>query len=133
MPLKKARLSRKSTRLKATSSRNMSNDVVRLKNVAHEAARSVRNKTEASFDEAPPQASCDAIEDECACLLNVLGAIQCMSVGIVSETENPVPEFSAAFALLEREIERAVERLKRIAVRGEIRGIGSYSHNAGLP
>jgi hypothetical protein len=67
-------------------------------------------------------------------VFNVLGAIQCMSVGIVSETENPVPEFSAAFALLEREIERVVERLKRIALRGGIRGIaGSYSHNAGLP
>jgi hypothetical protein len=62
-------------------------------------------------------------------LLNVLGAIQCMSVGIVSQTENTVPEFSAAFTLLEREIERVVERLKRIALRGEVRGVaGSYSH-----
>jgi hypothetical protein len=103
MLLKKSSPPRNSTRPKATSSRNMSNEVVRSKNVAHEPARSARNETAASVDEVPPQAPRDAIEDECGCLLNVLGAIHCMSVGIVSETESPVPEFSAAFALLERE------------------------------
>ena len=87
MLLKKARPPRNPTRPKATSSRNMSNEVVRSKNAAHEPARSARNKTVASVDEAPPQAPCDAIEDRCACLLNVLGAIRCMSIGIVTETE----------------------------------------------
>jgi hypothetical protein len=124
MLLKKAQPPRNSTRPKATSSRNMSNELVRSKNVAREPAKSARNKTVASVDEAPPEAPCDAIEDECACLLNVLGAIHCMSVGIVSETENPVPEFAAAFALLEREIQRVVLSLRGIALSGGMRGIG---------
>jgi hypothetical protein len=128
MLLKKARPPRNPARPKATSSRNLSNEVVRSKNAAHEPARSARNKTAAFVDEAPLQAPCDAIEAQCACLLNVLGAIQCMSIGIVTETEYPVPEFSAAFALLEREIQRVVEVLKGVALRGELRWIaGSYS------
>jgi hypothetical protein len=129
MLLKKARPPRNSTLPKATSSRDMSNEVVRSKIAAHEPARSARNKTVASVDEAPTQAPCDAIEDQCACLLNVLGAIHFMSIGIVTETEYPVPEFSAAFSLLEREIQQVVGGLKGIALRGEMRGIaGSYSH-----
>jgi hypothetical protein len=53
------------------------------------------------------------------CLLNVLGAIHCMSIGIVTETDYRVPEFSAAFALLEREIKRVVVGLKGIALRDD--------------
>jgi hypothetical protein len=128
MLLKKARPPRNSTRPKARSSRNMPNEVVRSKNVAHEPARSARNNVVAFVDEAPPQVPCDAIEEQCACLLDVLGAIHCMSIGIVAETEYPVPEFSAAFALLECEIQQVVVDLKGIALRGEMRGIaGSYS------
>lgn len=123
MLLKNARPPRNSTRPKAASSRNLSNELFRSMNVAHEPARSARKKAEASVDEAPPEAPCDAIEDGCACLLNVLGAMHCMSVGIVSETENPVPEFSAAFSLLEREIQRVVASLREIALSGEMRGI----------
>jgi hypothetical protein len=128
MLLKKAQPPRNSTRPKAMSTRNMSNELVRSKNAAHEPARSARNKTAAFGDEAPLQAPCDAIEDQCACLLNVLGAIQYMSIGIVTETENPVREFSAAFALLEREIQRVVVSLRGIALCGEMRRIaGSCS------
>ncbi len=123
MLLKKARPPRNPLRPKATSSRNMSNEVVRSKNAAHEPARLTRSKTVVSVDEAPPQAVCDAIEDQCACLLNVLGAIRCMSIGIATETKYPVPEFSAAFALLECEIQQVVGDLQGIALRGEMRGI----------
>jgi hypothetical protein len=87
MPLKKARTSRSSTRPKATSSRNTADEVARARIAIHEPARSARNDTVASVDEAPPQALCDAIEDQCARPLNVLGAVHCMSIGIVTQTE----------------------------------------------
>jgi hypothetical protein len=76
-----------------------------------------KNSAVACVDETPPQALCTAIEDQCACLLSVLGAVHCMSVGIVTQTEDPAPEFSAAFDLLEREIHRVIRGLKEISLR----------------
>jgi hypothetical protein len=118
MSLRKARTARDLPRPKATSSGNASNEVVRAKLAAYDpAARPARNGTVACVDGAPPQALCTAIEDQCACLLSVLGAIHCMSVGIVTQTEDPAPEFSAAFALLEREIHRVIGSLNEISLR----------------
>jgi hypothetical protein len=131
MPLKMDRTPRGVMCSKATSSRNTADEVVWAKIAAHEPAKPVRNNTVASVHEATPQALCDAIEDQRVCLLNVLGAVHCMSIGIVTQTEHPAPEFSAAFDLLEGEIRRVVEGLKEIALRGEMREIGgSYSDTA---
>jgi hypothetical protein len=123
MSLKKARTPRNLPRPKATSSGNASNEIVRAKIAAYEPARSARNNTVACVDEAPPQALCAAIEDQCACLLNVLDAVHCMSIGIVTQTEDPAPEFSAAFDLLGREIQRVIGGLKEISLRDEMRGL----------
>ena len=117
MSVRKARTARDLSRPKATSSGNASNEVVWAKIAAYEPARSASNSTVACVDGAPPQALCIAIEDQCACLLNVLGAIHCMSIGIVTQTEDPAPEFSAAFDLLEREIHRVIGSLKEISLR----------------
>jgi hypothetical protein len=90
-------------------------------------ARAPRNVsrpiTTSSGNASLPQALCAAIEDQCACLLNVLGAVHCMSIGIVTQAERPVPEFCAAFDLLEREIHRVIGDLKGISLRDEMRGL----------
>jgi hypothetical protein len=124
MPPNKARTLRNPTRPKATLSVNSSGEVVWAKIAAHEPAGSARNNTVASV-EAPPQALYDAIEDQCVRLLNVLGAVHCMSIGMVTQTEDPAPEISAAFGLLEGEIDRVVAGLKEIALRAEMRGIAA--------
>jgi hypothetical protein len=117
MSAKNARTPRNLPRPKATSSGNASNEVVRAKIPAYEPAKSARNSPVARVDGAPPQPLCAAIEDQCVCLLDVLGAIHCMSIGFVTQTENPAPEFSAAFDLLEREIHRVIRGLKEISLR----------------
>jgi hypothetical protein len=124
VPLKKSRTERSATRPKATLSRNKGDGAVRAKIAARGRARPVRNNTIVSVDEAPPQALCDAIEDQRVCLLNVLGAVHCMSIGLATQTKHAAPELSAAFDLVEREIHRVVGGLKEIALRGEMRGIG---------
>ncbi len=84
---------------------------------------SVTNNSIACVDGALPQTLCAAIEDQCACLLNVLGAVHCMSNGIATQAEGPAPEFSAAFDLLEREIHRVIGGLKEISLRDGMRGL----------
>jgi hypothetical protein len=136
MPLNKARTARNSTRPKETLSVNSSDEVVWAKIVAHEPSKSVSSTAVAAVDEAPPRVRSDAIEDQCARLVNVLGAVHCMSVCIVTQTEHPAPELCAAFYLLEREILSIVECLKEIALRVEMPGIAACNpdkSDAGTP
>jgi hypothetical protein len=89
-----------------------------------------------SMDELPPPALCDAIEEQCVCLLNVLDVVHCMSIGIVTQAEDPAPEICAAFGLLEGEIHRIVEGLKEIALRAQMRGAAANypdMSDAGIP
>jgi hypothetical protein len=123
MSLKTAWAPRNFPRPTTTSSGNVSNEVVGTKSAVYEPAMSITNNSIACVDRALPQTLCAAIEDQCACLLNVLGAFHCMSIGIVTQAEGPVPEFSAAFDLLEREIHRVIGGLKGISLRDERRGL----------
>ncbi len=120
---------------KAMSSHNLAGDVAQGKVSAYEFAPHPRNNTVVSIDELPPPALCDAIEDQCVCLLNVLDVVRCMRRGIVTQADDPAPEISAAFGLLEGEIHRVVAGLKEIALRAQMRGIvASYpdTSDAGL-
>jgi hypothetical protein len=123
MPLNKARTLRNSKRPKKTLSVNSSDEVVWAKVVAHEPSRSVSSIAVADVDEAPRRARSDAIEDQCARLVNMLGAVHCMSIGIVTPSEHPAPELCVAFTLLEREILSIAGCLKEIALRAQMPGI----------
>jgi hypothetical protein len=68
-------------------------------------------------DGAPPQALLDAVEDQRLDLLNVLGIVRSMSASFVDAGEDRAPEVSAAFALLEQEIERVVAGLGAVPLR----------------
>jgi hypothetical protein len=125
MQLNEARTPRNSTRPKETVSVNSSDEVVWAKIVAHEPSQSVSGNAVAAVDAAPSRVRCEAIEDQCARLVNVLGAVHCMSFGIVTQTEHPAPEFSTAFSLLEREILSIIGCLKEIALRAEMPGIAA--------
>jgi hypothetical protein len=123
MPLSKPRAPRNSTRPKETFSVNSSSEIVWVKIVAHEPSQSIISTAVAAADEAARHVRCDAIEDQCARLVNVVGAVHCMSIGIVTQTERPAPEFCAAFSLLEQEILSIVGCLKGIALRAEMPGV----------
>jgi hypothetical protein len=63
----------------------------------------------------------EAIEDQRLSLLNVLDIVHCIRVGVTSPDDNPAPEISAAFELLEREIQRVAAALERISLRSAMR------------
>jgi hypothetical protein len=64
-------------------------------------------------DGAPLQTLLDAVEDQRINLLNVLGIVHAMSASFTDAAENSAPEISAAFDLLEQEIQRVVAGLKQ--------------------
>ena len=66
---------------------------------------------------APPQALLDAVEDQRVNLLNVLGIVHCMSDTLGDAGEDRAPEISAAFALLEQEIQRVITGLEAVSLR----------------
>jgi hypothetical protein len=108
---------------KAALSLSPAGDVVWGEVSAPEFASCTRNDTGVSIDEPPPPALCDTIEDKCLSLLNVLDVVHCMSAAIVTQSEGPTPEISAAFVLLEEEICRVVAGLREISLRADIRCI----------
>jgi hypothetical protein len=83
------------------------------------------------IDDAPTQPLFEAIEDQRLSLLNVLGIVHCISVGVSNGDENPVPEISTAFELLEREIERIAAVLEKISLRSVTRDL--HNHHAPAP
>jgi hypothetical protein len=54
----------------------------------------------------------DAVEDQRINLVNVLGIVHSMSASFTDTAGDSAPEISAAFALLEQEIQRVVAGLK---------------------
>ena len=97
--------------------RNASNEVQRLTLAARQPAGSATIGSIRLPDGAPPQALLDSIEDQRLTLLNVLGIVHCMSDSFVAEAEDRAPEISAAFALLEQEIQRVIAGLQEVSLR----------------
>jgi hypothetical protein len=125
MPLNKARAPRDPTRPKEALSVNSSGEFVWAKIVAHEPSQSKISTDVAAAVEAARHVQYDSIEDQCARLVNVVGAVHCMSLGMVAQTKDHAPEFCAAFSLLEQEILSIVECLKGIPFRAEMPGIAA--------
>ena len=59
----------------------------------------------------------DAVEDQRINLVNVLGIVHSMSASFTDMAEDSAPEISAAFVLLEQEIQRVVAGLKKASIR----------------
>ena len=71
----------------------------------------------------PTESLFEAIEDQRLNLLNALDIVHCIGVGVTSDDDNPAPEISAAFELLEREIQRVAAALEKISLRSAMRSI----------
>ncbi len=63
----------------------------------------------------------EAIEDQRLSLLNVLDIVHCIRLGVTSPDDTPAPEISAAFELLEREIQRVAAALEKLSLRSTMR------------
>jgi hypothetical protein len=74
------------------------------------------SSTPVSINDVPPRALLSAIEDQRLGLLNVLGGVHCMSE-VMDGNEDRIPEFGAAFQLLEQEIRRIVMELEETSLR----------------
>jgi hypothetical protein len=68
-------------------------------------------------DVALPQELLDAIQDHIRSLSSVLGIIRCIGTSIIDVAEDRAPEFSAAFVLVEQEIQRMVASLGKVLAR----------------
>jgi len=66
----------------------------------------------ATAADAAPHGLLGAVEHQRLNLLNVLGMVQCMGLGMVNEADASAPEMSAAFDLLELEIQRVLTGLE---------------------
>jgi hypothetical protein len=68
----------------------------------------------------------EVIEEQRLSLLNVMGIVHCIGMGVaIGESASPAPEIAAAFELLECEIERIATALERISLRCAIREIAA--------
>jgi hypothetical protein len=66
------------------------------------------------------------IEEQRLSLLNVMGIVHCIGMGVASgEKDSPAPEIATAFELLECEIERIATALERISSRCALREIAT--------
>jgi hypothetical protein len=83
-----------------------------LKTFKSQPAGSTTNGSVGLVDGAPLQTLLDAVEDQCKNLINMLGIVHCMSASFTDSAEGSAPEISAAFDLLEQEIQRVVAGLK---------------------
>jgi hypothetical protein len=72
---------------------------------------------------APKQPLSAAIEEQRLSLLNVLGIVHCIGMGVANSEKDPAPEISMAFGLLECEIQRIATALEKISLRSAIRVI----------
>jgi hypothetical protein len=117
MAVEKATRPRRSPHSNLTSSCDTSNEVERLEISKCHPAGSVINASVGLVDGAPLQTLLDAVEDQRIKLVNVLGIVHGMSVSFTDTAEDSAPEISAAFALLEQEIQRVVAGLKKASLR----------------
>jgi hypothetical protein len=101
----------------ATSRRDASNEVERLKLSKFPSAGSATNGSFGLLDGAPLQTLLDAVEDQRRNLVNVLGIVHSMSASFTDTAGDSAPEISAAFALLEQEIQRVVAALNEASLR----------------
>ena len=100
--------------------RNAPNDVERMNISARQPVGSATNGSVCLAYPAPPQALLVAVEDQRVNLLNVLGIVHCMSDTFGDAGEDRAPEISAAFALLEQEIQRVITGLEEVSLRDAI-------------
>jgi hypothetical protein len=117
MAVKKAIGPHRSTHSTVASLRKAANEVERMKISQCRPVGSASNAIAALADGAPPQALLDAVEDQRVSLLNVLDIVHCMSASFVDAAGDIAPEISAAFALLEQEIQRVVAGLEEVSLR----------------
>jgi hypothetical protein len=117
MDIEKARQPHRSPHSNLTSSRGAPNDVERLKIFKSQPAGSTTNGSVGLVGGAPLQTLLDAVEDQCINLVNMLGIVHCMSASFTDAAEGVAPEISAAFDLLEHEIQRVVAGLKTASLR----------------
>jgi hypothetical protein len=82
-----------------------------------EPAASATNDSLGLADGAPLQTLSDAVDDQRLELVNVLGIVHSMSTLFTDAAEDSAPEISAAFDLLEREIQRVITGLKKASLR----------------
>jgi hypothetical protein len=66
------------------------------------------------------------IEQQRSSLLNVMGIVHCIGMGVASgEKDPPAPEIATAFELLECEIQRIATALEKISLRCAMREIAT--------
>jgi hypothetical protein len=66
---------------------------------------------------APQQRFSEAIEQQRLSLLNVLGIVRCIGMGVANGEKDPAPEIATAFELLGCEIQRIATALQKISPR----------------
>jgi hypothetical protein len=75
---------------------------------------------------APKPRLSEVIEEQRLSLLNVMGIVHCIGMGVANgEKEPPAPEIATAFELLECEIERIATALESISLQCAIREIAT--------
>jgi hypothetical protein len=68
----------------------------------------------------------EVIEEQRLSLLNVMGIVHCIGMGVANgEKDPPAPEIATAFELLECEIQRIATALERISLRSAMREIST--------
>ncbi len=72
---------------------------------------------------APKQPLSEAIEEQRLSVLNVLGIVRCIGMGVANGEKEPAPEISMAFELLECEIQRIATAMEKISLRSAMREI----------
>jgi hypothetical protein len=117
MAIEKATGPRSSLHPNVASGRDASNEVECLKLSKFQPAGSATNGSFGLLDGAPLQTLLDAVEDQRRNLVNVLGIVHSMSASFTDTAGDSAPEISAAFALLEQEIQRVVAGLKEASLR----------------
>jgi hypothetical protein len=117
MDIEKASQPHRSPHSNLTSSRSAPNEVERLKIFKSQPPGSATNGSVGLVNGAPLQTLRDAVEDQCINLVNMLGIVHCMSASFTDSAEGSAPEVSAAFDLLEQEIQRVVAGLKMASLR----------------
>jgi hypothetical protein len=75
---------------------------------------------------APKQRLSAVIEEQRLSLLNVMGIVHCIGMGVANgEKDPPAPEIATAFELLECEIQRIATALEKISLRCATREIAT--------
>jgi hypothetical protein len=113
----KATRPRRSRHSNIASSRGAANEVERSRITQFEAAEFATDAAVSLVDGESLQTLLDAVEDQRVNLVNVIGIVQSMRASFTDTAGDSAPEVSAAFALLEQEIQRVVAGLKKASIR----------------